>query len=50
MVVAGLVMMASAWLPPTWRFALVIGAAVVLPIVAIGYSWVLYRRLQASGS
>lgn len=50
MVVAGLVMMASAWLPPTWRFAVVIGAAVVLPIVAIGYSWVLYRRLQASGS
>lgn len=47
MVVAGLAIVAAAWLPPTWRFGVVIAAALLFSIVPVGYSWVLYRKLSA---
>lgn len=47
MVVMGLATMASAWLPPSWAFAIVTGSAMGLAVVSFGYSYWLYRRLAA---
>ena len=45
MVVAGLVIVGSAWLPPAWRFGVTMASVAIFAIVPLVYSWVLYRRL-----
>jgi uncharacterized membrane protein len=44
MVVMGIALMGSAWLPPSWAFGVVIASALGLTVVTFVYSYWLYRR------
>lgn len=44
MVLMGLVFMASAWLPPSWAFGIVIASTLGLVVITFAYSYGLYRK------